>query len=232
MTVTATLAVLTACSLPSDGEGDGSGAGNDVEQYATTFDRIGPQGYIDMSLDFANPTDQPVILKGRLVARDAQGAELPDVRVTTAFRTPLAGAVVMPGGTTDFVQLDGPGESKVRDITLEDGTAFPAKLPVATQLVDLVAIGGDGSELEYDALARQVRLDNPNTVDVRVRVVLLVLGAPQDGVPQEAVLVHDVTTVDIGANQSVTLDLDPGTRRILRERGFDSFVTLRTVFAL
>ena len=33
-------------------------------------------------------------------------------------------------------------------------------------------------------------------------------------------------------NQSVTLGLDPGTRRILRERGFDSFVTLRTVFAL
>lgn len=71
------------------------------------------------------------------------------MRVTTAFRTPLGGAVIMPGGSVDFVQLDGEGEEDVRDVTLEGGqiAGLPGTEP-AEQLVELVPLDRRGTELD------------------------------------------------------------------------------------
>lgn len=224
---------LAGCGLLSDPPGEKDATMTDASSIDTTFTRIGQSGYIDLSLELTNDTDQPLlILDADLVARDADGEELPGVRVRTAFRTPLGGAVVMPGVAVDFVQLEGEGEEDVRDVTLEGGLVAP--LPdteVAAEPVDLVPLDRRGSELEYDAAATQVRLDNPNPVDVRTRVVLMVLGTSPEGQPQEADLVRDDATVDVPAGGSVTVDLDPRTIRLLRTRGRDAFVTLRPVAA-
>lgn len=203
----------------------------DGSEFTTTFTRIAESGYIDMSLDFENPTDDPVTLVGRLVARDSNGAVLPGVRVTTAFGTESGRAIVLPGVNVDFVQLEGRGEQEVREITLESPSVTVLDVSPETEYVDLKPLDGDGRELEYDMLAQQVKLENPSPVPVRVRVVLMVLGAPQQGVPQEATLIHDVTTVEVGASGTTVVDLDARTRHILRKEGLTSFVTLRPVLA-
>lgn len=84
-------------------------------------------------------------------------------------------------------------------------------------------------ELEYDMSAEQISLENPNPFPVRIRIVLMVLRAPQEGIPQEASLVRDVTTVEAKASGNTIVDLDKRTRALLREHGFTSFVTLRPV---
>lgn len=201
------------------------------QDFTTTFTRIAPAGYVDMSLEFANPTDRPVVLHGSLVAQDADGAQVPGVTVTTAFGTEAGRAVVMPGGSVDFVQLRGAGSTQVRAITLTGLSVTASTRPVAREFVDLKPLGAKGDEVEYDGLATKARLVNPNPVVARVRIVLMVLVAPQDGVPQEANLVRDVSTVDVPANGDVIVSLDADTRRLLRSRSVDSFVTLRPVLA-
>jgi hypothetical protein len=203
----------------------------DDPTFSTTFTRIAESGYVDMSLDFDNPTDVPVTLEGRLVARDSGGAVLPDVEVTTAFGTESGRAVLMPGESTDVVQLDGPGEEEVRAITWESPEVTTLEVSRDTEYVDLQPLGGDGRETDYDRVARQVELRNPGPVPARVRVVLLVLRAPEDGVPQEAVLVHDASTVQAKASGTTVVDLDPRTRRILRTSPLGTFLTLRPVLA-
>lgn len=217
--------VLTGCSTGSS-ERDASPA-----DFETTFTRIAPSGYIDMSLDFANPTNRSVTLRGRLIARDGSDGELPRVEIKTAFETEKGRAVVMPGGSVDFVQLRGPGADQVREITFEDvevkkmaGAALPG-------LVELTPVGADRNDLEYDMDARQVRLENPYADPARVRIVLMVLQAPQDGVAQQAILVRDVATVDVEPKASKTVDLDSKTISVLQARGVNSFVTLRPVLA-
>lgn len=218
------------CSAATS-DGDAASPAPDGSEIATTFTRIAESGYIDMSLDFENPTGTPVILDGRLVARDASGAVLPDVQVTTAFGTESGRAVVLPGVNVDFVQLDGPEEQQVRDITLEGSNATAVEVSPETDYVELKPLDGDGRELEYDMEAQQVSLENANPFPARIRVVLMVLRAPQEGVPQEASLIHDVTTVEAKASGNTVVDLDKRTRALLHEHGLTSFVTLRPVLA-
>lgn len=235
------LLVCPALSLSCSGEalrGPGEAArssaavrAGDAVEVRTRFTRMAPRGYVDLSLDVENPWETPVTLEGRLVARDGGGAELPDVRVRSAFGTETGRAVVMPGGAVDFVRLQGPGADRVREVTLEDTTVTPRGGAVLTEYVDLTPVGGRGEPLEYDMYARGARLENPNPHPARIRVVLMVLRAPRDGVPQEATLVHDVTTAEVPADGTTTVPLDAATRRILRTRGATSFVTLRPVLA-
>ncbi len=203
----------------------------DPADFGTTFTRIAPNGYVDMSLEFENPTDQPVTLSGRLIARNGSNREMPRVVVTTAFETEKGRAVVMPGGSVDFVQFHGPGAEQVREVTFEDVSVTKAELPVISKLVDLTPLDIDGNDLDYDMDAQQVRLKNPNVKRANVRVVLMVLRAPQTGVPQQAILVRDVATVHVGPKASKTVDLDSKTISILQARGVNSFVTLRSVLA-
>jgi hypothetical protein len=204
---------------------------SDDPAFTTTFTRIADTGFIDMSLDVENPTDEPVTLVGRLVARDSSGAELPEVRVGTAFGTETGKAVVYPGVNVDFVQLEGRGENRVREITLEDLDVTVLDSPADTEYVELKALDSGGRELDYDMDAHEVRLENPNPFAVRIRVVLMVLRAPEEGVPQEATLVRDVTTVEAEASGDTVVDLDAKTRAVLRREGLTSFVTLRPVLA-
>lgn len=223
------LAVSGCSTVMPDDEPDARPLGE--IQLTTTFTRIAESGYIDMSLDFVNPTDDPVTLVGLLVARDSSGAALPGVQVTTAFGTESGRAVVLPGVNVDFVQLDGPGEQEVREITLESPRVTVLDDVPETEYVELTPLDGNGRELEYDMLAQQVRLENPNPTAVRVRVVLMALRAPEEGVPQEATLVRDVTTVEADAAGTTVVALDAQTRRVLRRKGLASFVTLRPVLA-
>jgi hypothetical protein len=227
--VGALLAVSACSSATTNNEAEGRTP--DGSEFTTTFTRIAESGYIDMSVDFENPTTDAVALDGRLVARDASGAALPDVRVTSAFGTESGRAVVLPGVNVDFVQLEGRGEQRVRKITLESADATVLDVSPETQYVELKPLDGAGRELEYDMGAQQVRLENPNPFPVRIRVVLMVLAAPEEGIPQEATLIHDLTTTEAKASGSTVVALDAGTRRLLREHGFTSFVTLRPVLA-
>lgn len=224
------LMTVSACSAVTTDDGAEPRAPYGSE-FTTTFTRIAESGYIDMSLDFENPTDDPVTLDGRLVARDASGAVLPDVQITTAFGTESGRAIVLPGVNVDLVQLEGHGEQQVREITLESANVTAVEVSPETAYVELKSLDGDGRELEYDMGAQQVSLENPNPFPVRIRVVLMILGAPREGVPQEATLIHDVTTVEAKASGSTIVALDAATRRILRKQGFASFVTLRPVLA-
>jgi len=224
------LLTVSGCSAgTSDGEADIRTP--DGSAFTTTFTRIAETGFIDMSLDFENPTDDPVTLVGRLVARDARGAMLPDVKVSTAFGTEAGRAIVMPGVNVDFAQLEGRGEQEVREITLENPEVSLVDVSRETEYVDLKPLDGDGRELEYDALAQQVSLENPSPAPTRVRVVLMVLRAPRQGIPQEAAFVRDVATVKADASSATVVDLDARTRRLLRNYGLTSFVTLRPVLA-
>lgn len=230
LTLIGALVMVSACSaVTTHVEAEPRTPGG--SEFTIIFTRIAESGYIDMSLDFENPTGDPVILDGRLVARDSSGAVLPDVRVTTAFGTESGRAVVLPGVNVDFVQLEGRGEQQVREITLENADVTAVEVSPETEYVELKSLDGDGRELEYDMGAQQVSLENPNPFPVQIRVVLMVLGAPTEGVPQEATLVHDVTTVVAKASGSTVVALDAATRRILRKQGFTSFVTLRPVLA-
>ena len=200
----------------------------DAVDVRTRFTRTAPKGYIDLSLDVENPLGTPVTIDGRLVARDGDGDELPQVRARSAFGTESGRALVMPAGAVDFVRLDGPGADRVRDVTLEGATVTPIDAPALPEYVELTPVDGQGRPLEYDMTARGALLENPNPDPAQIRVVLMVL---DDGVPQEATLVHDVTTAEVPAQGAVTVPLDRATRRILRSRGATSFVTLRPVLA-
>ncbi len=214
------LVALSACS---------GGAAQGRTGFDTDFTRIAPTGYVDMSLDFSNPTKRPVTLQGRLVARDASDVEMPDVTVTTAFGTEAGRAIVMPGGSVDFVQLQGARAGEVRDVTFEITMSAAIDVPVATEPVGVTSIDAQGRELDYDMLAEQVRLENPNVAPVHIRVVLMVLRAAEAGVPQQATLVRDVTAVEVPPNGETTIELDPTTKSVLREQGGTGFVTLRAV---
>lgn len=209
--------------------GCGGGAAQGRTGFDTDFTRIAPTGYVDMSLDFSNPTKRPVTLQGRLVARDASDAEMPDVTVTTAFGTEAGRAVVMPGGSVDFVQLQGARAGDVRDVTFELTTSAVLDVPVASAPVGVTSIDAQGQELDYDMFAEQIRQENPNAAPVHVRVVLMVLRASETGVPQQATLVRDVTAVDVPPSGGTTIELDPTTKNVLREQGGTGFVTLRAV---
>ena len=199
--------------------------------FATTFTRIAPQGYIDLSLEVSNPTDRPVTLTGRLVARDAAGDELPGVTVSSAYGIERGQLLLMPGGDVDLVQLDGEGADQVADVTLEDVRQRPEDAAAAEEPIEVTGLGKDGRELTYDGAAIAARVDNPNSVAVRVRVVLLVLAAPKTGVPQQAVEVRDVTTIELAPGASKVVPLDAETTRVLRRRALTDFVSLRPVFA-
>lgn len=225
------LAALSGCGSRLLSDGDGTGTQKRLRNFDTRFTRIAPSGYVDMRMDFSNPTGLPVTVQGRLVARDASGAELPDVTVTTAFGTESGRAVVMPAGSVDFVQLEGAAEEDVRDVTFELKAFTPVDVAVANQALELIPLDAQGQELDDDLLADRAEVTNPNRVNVHARVVLMILVASQPGVPQEASLVKDVGMVDVPAGGAVTVDLDADTRRIMREKGADGFVTLRTVVA-
>jgi hypothetical protein len=220
----------TGCGLLDDPE-DGGRSAERSRDIETRFTKIAPQGFIDLSLDLTNPTDRPLVVSGRLVALDATGAELPSVQVTGVFASEQGRLVLMPGVNVDFVQLDGPGAEKVEDVVLEDQKSRPVDVAAAAQVVDLVPLDAKGVELEYDTTAVAARLDNPNDVPVEVRVVLLALGYPEEGAPQEAIQVEDVTQVDVPALGSTNVPLDAATRKLLRRLGGVSFVTLRAVFS-
>ncbi|WP_205473493.1 hypothetical protein [Nocardioides sp. SYSU D00038] len=224
------LMVVSACSAVTTDNGAEPHTPEGSE-FTTTFTRIAESGYIDMGLDFENPTSAAVTVDGRLVARDANGAVLPDVRVTTAFGTESGRAVVLPGANVDLVQLEGRGEQQVREITLETADVTVLDVSPETQYVELKSLDGDGRELDYDIDAQKVSFENPNPFPVRIRVVLMILAAPRQGVPQEAALVQDVTTVEAKGSGSTVVALDAGTRRLLRQHGSTSFVTLRPVLA-
>ena len=132
----------------------------------------------------------------------------------------------MPEGTVDIVRLDGSHAAEVADVTLSDTAVRPAHVGDAPRDIDVVPVDARGRDLTYDMDARTARVVNTNDVQVHVHVVLLVLRAPQDGVPQAATLVHDVTTVDVPAHGSTAIALDPATRKILVTRGATSFVAL------
>lgn len=221
----------TLVSLGSFGCSGGSGGGPDLTDFGLKFTRIAPSGYVDMSLDFENPTRRPVTLRGRLVALDQGGVEIPRVKVTTAFGTEAGRTVVMPGGAVDFAQFHGEDSEMVRDVAFRIVSVSNADVPVLREFVDLVPLDQDGNDLEYDSTAQQVRLENPNAESARIRIVLMVLAASHKGIPQQAILVRDVTTVSAKGNASTVVDLDPKTRSILRERGTSSFVTLRPVLS-
>jgi hypothetical protein len=224
------LMAVSACSVVTNDDETEPGS-PDGSEFTTTFTRIAESGYIDMGLDFENPTTEAVTIDGQLVARDASGTVLPDVRVTTAFGTESGRAVVFPGVNVDFVQLEGRGEQQVRAITLESAEVTVLDVAPETQYVELKPLDGQGRELEYDMSAEQISLENPNPFPVRIRIVLMVLRAPQERIPQEASLVRDVTTVEAKASGNTIVDLDERTRSLLREHGLTSFVTLRPVLA-
>jgi len=213
-----------------EGPAERNGGPASPPEFASTFTKIAPSGYVDMSLEVANPTDGAVLIEGRLVARDASGDELPDVAVASAFGIERGRMVLMPGADIDFVRVEGADQDLVEDVTLEEVRSRPVGVPPADQPVELTTLDAEGRELEYDAEAVAARLDNPNDVPVRVRIVLLVLAAPVPGVPQQAVQVEDVTTVDIAPSASQTVRLDRATLRVLRRQGYVNFVSLRPVF--
>jgi hypothetical protein len=169
------LLTVSGCSAgTSDGEPDirtpdGSG-------FTTTFTRITETGFIDMSLDFENPTDDPVTLVGRLVARDARGAVLPDVRVTTAFGTEAGRAIVMPGVNVDFAQLEGRGEQEVREITLESPELSLVDVSQEAAFIrDVATVEADASGatvVDLDARTRRLLRKYGLTSFVTLRPVL------------------------------------------------------------
>ena len=225
------LVFSSGCSMPTGGSDGPESESEAVAEIDTTYTRIAGEGYIDMSLDVAHPGGGVVLLDGRLVARDADGAELPEVEVSTAFGTEDGRALVMPGGALDFVQLDGAGEELVRDVTLEDVRVTPVDQPPVDRLVELTSLDADDREA-YDLYARRLRLDNPNPQPVQVRVVLMGLRRAQTGVPQEAVLVHDVGEVEVAADDFAVVDVDAGTRALMRQAAWrGAFLTFRPVLA-
>jgi len=205
-------------------------SGLDASKIDTEFTRIAPQGYIDLALKVTNPFAVAITLNGTLVAHDAHGSALPNVEVTSAFGIEQGRDVVMPGGEIDILQLRGPQAADVRDVTLENVTVHRATAQAVSEAVDLVKLDGRGREVNYAMTARHVRLTNPNGVQARVRLVLLMLAAPKDGQPQMATQVRDVKTVELPANGSREVLLDAATLSLLRQ-GFTSFVTIKVVFA-
>ena len=59
----------TACGLFDDG-GEGLRSADRSSAIETQFTKIGPQGFIDLSLDLDNSSDRPVVMSGRLAAVD------------------------------------------------------------------------------------------------------------------------------------------------------------------
>lgn len=222
--------LLSGCSSDGAGTAQTPGSGLDASQIETEFTRIAPQGYIDLSFKVGNPFDVPIILTGRLVARDANGADLPDVTLTSAFGVERGQLVLMPGGDVDIVRVQGPGAAKVEDVALEDLAIEPTDAEPVTDDVDVERLDKRGEPLEYAMTARAVRLTNPNDVPVRMRVVVLVLRAPVSGVPQGITQTRDVATVEVPAGATEDVQLDAPARKLLR-RGLTSFVTLKAVFS-
>jgi hypothetical protein len=220
----------TGCALLDD-EPKGAGSADSSTVIGTRFTKIAPQGFIDLSLDLTNPGEKPVALGGRLVAVDSAGEELSTVQVTTAYGSERGRMILMPGVNVDFVQLGGPGADLVEDVVLSDQATHPVDVEPAAEVVDLVPLGDEGEELEYDATAVAARVDNPNAVPVDVRVVLLVLGASRPGEPQEAIRVEDVAQAEVPASDSTTVALDNRVRKLLRRLGTVNFVSLRAVFS-
>jgi hypothetical protein len=197
--------------------------------FATAFTKLAEPGFVDMAFDIENPTDQPVTLTAGFLATDASGATLDDVTVTSAYGVAEGRLVLMPGRNVDFLQIDGLDAGLVEDIELIKVEHTVVDVPVPPEYVEALPIGGDGEQLDYDVEAVAARLTNPNDVEVHLRLLLLVLGNPPPGEPQQAVLVHDITDIDVAAGETLDVPLDEETRTLLLERGVENFVSLRAV---
>jgi hypothetical protein len=149
--------------------------------------------------------------------------------VTTAFGLERGRALLLPGANFDVVQLHGRDAAKVRDVTLENAKMTELTGTPPSTFVEFTPLDATGTAVHTLVLAHQVQLTNPNTVPVRVRLVLMVLRVAQPGVPQQASLIRNVTTVSLKAKETTEVDLDVRTRSILAKLPLSAFALLRPV---
>lgn len=216
------LAIAAAIALMGCGsQGTPSGKADKAAASLTfAFRSIGPSGYIDQTLEVSNNATKGVRPTLKIVPLDAAGQRVPGITVQTAFGTDR-GKVAVPARASvlDIVRFVGRRRYEVEDVRVSVRQATPADIAPQTEPVEVTRLAADGREVAADEPVQALRVDNPNSGPVVVRVVLVTYDLPPDGEPQ-----HYESAISLPGRLQVAAE---ATRRVvlptrLKGRAFGS----------
>lgn len=206
--------VLAGCALPQ-ADGTDTATATPKPSFSFTYTEDGGEGFLDQTLAISNEGDAAAAPDLDIVALDAQGEELPDVEVVTAFGSDAGGQVV-PAYTEviDVLKFKGAQAADVADVevTVADPGTIDADLPQAND-VKVKRFDISGSSDNENTLG-SVLVTNTYDKPVRVMVAGLEFAPVEDGEPQQFKQVSPLAG---------PLELQPGEK--VRERVADKYRT-------
>lgn len=190
------------------------------------YDAIGRTGVIDQTLSIHNRGSSAVAVRLAFRPLDANGNPLPALATTSAYGTEL-GRHIIPAKFTDIdvLAFHGPGFREVADVLVQ--VEQVEEVPFPTKIRDVVLtdrIDDWGIVVPAGAPYTNVRLTNPSSQAVQVRVALIEYEQPLPGKSQQAVDVQElgglITVPGLGTTKI------PGPDRFP-----DAFVSVKAYFS-
>lgn len=176
---------LNACS-GSDRDSEAS-----VGDVVTSYEDIAPPGFIDQTVEFSNRTNVAIAVTAEFTALDIEGEPVPGITVATAFGSDRGLLVVPPAGFYDILTFDG---ERVRDVTDVDIDVTAMRNVEGFALVgevEPIPIS-DGVEVTKFDVFSDIRVQNPSSSDIAVRIVCIDYDSPDPGEAQQAVEIIEV----------------------------------------
>ncbi|MFI1105852.1 hypothetical protein [Streptomyces melanogenes] len=203
------MGVLAAgCGLPSEVGREYGPASSDLSFSYTGISS--EDETINQTVSIHNTYLRSVVTLLSFTALDRAHQPMPQVKVTTVFGSDRGTLVSPYGYSYDILRFSGPGQHEVADVRVKVDKVVAAaprvvagREPVTTQALD-----DAGHEVSRFDRFTKVRLTNPNTWPVHVRVTYLVYDQPPEGQSQQVVSAtpiggltrvpsHGTTTIEV-----------------------------------
>ncbi|WP_344076338.1 hypothetical protein [Streptomyces crystallinus] len=204
----AVVGVLAAgCGLPSEAVGEYGPASSDLSFSYTGVSS--EDETINQTVSIHNTYRRSVVTLLSFTALDRAHQPMPQVKVTTVFGSDRGTLVSPYGYSYDILRFSGPGQHEVADVQVKvDKVVAAAPRVVAGEPVTTQALDDAGRDISRFERFSKVRLTNPNTWPVYVRVSYLVYDQPPKGQSQQVISAtpiggltrvpsHGTTTIEV-----------------------------------
>ena len=203
-----TLAIVAALTIGACGSSAAPERASDVPELRFAFELESDPGFISQTLTIENPGDTSLAPVLELMALDASGDPMPDVRVRTAYGSDQ-GRVVVPAdwAVLDVLRFEGPGAREVDDVDVRVRTADEVAIEPPTEEAEVQRLDR-GRPVEYADFFDAFRVSNPGDTEVKVRVVLIEYEDAPEGESQQWVRVTPLaplTTLAAGGKETIRL---------------------------
>lgn len=186
-----------------------AGCGSSTTESDLSFSYVGSadSGFIDQTLTIVNRGRSSVAPTLEIVAVDADGQEIPDIVVETAFGSDRGALVVFGGSNYDVLQFDGPARERVANVMVSVTSLRAVDLAPDTEPPTVEALAA-GTVVSPSDMFDAVQITNDADVSFQVRVLYLEWEESAPGVPQQAASVTQVIyAATIDAVSRVSFDV-------------------------